>query len=49
MTPDPTKVITDVRAVFPLGEATTAAVRDLVTTALANAIQTTSSYSSYAG
>ncbi len=37
MTPDPTKVITDVRAVFPLGEATTAAVRDLVTTALANA------------
>ncbi len=37
MTPDPTKVITDVRAAFPLGEPTPAAVRDLVTNALADA------------
>ena len=37
MTPDPTKFITDVRAAFPLGEASPAAVRDLVTNALTNA------------
>lgn len=37
MTPDPTKVITDVRAAFPLGEPTPAAVRDLVTNAITHA------------
>lgn len=37
MTIDPTKVITDVRAAFPLGEPTPQAVRDLVMNALADA------------